>query len=230
MSRNLAAQYSRLGLSPGATRDEVVAAFRACALREHPDVGGCAASFQEVQAARDALLACPVSAREPASVRMYRYRGRGEHVADKLSLLGSVVVPTGLGMLVGLRLLYQDDGNRVDGTGVRAGGNSRVRMSELRPPGHLQASYDVRRATTVSQEEELRDAKAEKIPLGGGGVTGSPENGRKSLACNPSERRQAQICDKSQSKQVSASESRATSVDASSGLASAVPSSDSNRK
>lgn len=131
MSRSLATHYARLGLSPGATRAEVAAAFRARALREHPDVGGCASAFAELRAARDALLAPGVGSWEPASIRMYRYRGRGAHATDKFALLGSVVLPTGLGMLVGLQLLYRDDGNRVEGAGVRAGGNSRVRIDDL---------------------------------------------------------------------------------------------------
>lgn len=133
----LAHHYARLGLKPGsATHADVTAAYRAMALRHHPDVGGSGEEFAAVQAARDALLRVPEgSCQELGSLRMHHYRGSRERAADKWGLIGAVVLPTALGMVVGLRLLYVDTGNVTEGRGVRAGGNSRVRLSDLRRLG-----------------------------------------------------------------------------------------------
>lgn len=153
----LAQHYARLGLKPGgATHAEVTAAYRAMALRHHPDVGGSTEEFAAVQAARDALLRVPErSFQELGSLRMYRYRGSRENAADKWGLLGAVVLPTALGMVVGLRLLYVDTGNLTEGRGVRAGGNSRVRLSDLRRIGdEAAASRAEAAAAAMSREVE----------------------------------------------------------------------------
>ena len=47
--------YERLGVSPDATAQEIKSAFRSLALRSHPDKGGDAERFQEVQEAFDIL-------------------------------------------------------------------------------------------------------------------------------------------------------------------------------
>lgn len=49
--------YAALGLAPGASAEEVRAAYRRLALETHPDRGGGAAAFSRVQAAHHALLA-----------------------------------------------------------------------------------------------------------------------------------------------------------------------------
>jgi hypothetical protein len=51
-----------LGLAPGYRRDELEEAFRACARRLHPDVGGDTAEFQRVVEARDTLRGQPAGA------------------------------------------------------------------------------------------------------------------------------------------------------------------------
>jgi hypothetical protein len=49
--------WETLGLEPGATAAEIKAAFKALSRRLHPDSpGGDAAAFQQLVAARDALL------------------------------------------------------------------------------------------------------------------------------------------------------------------------------
>lgn len=177
MSSRLAQHYARLGLTPGnATHADVTAAYRALALRHHPDVGGSASAFAELQAARDALLTAPQGAGgELGSLRMYRYRGNSECASDKWGLLGAVVFPTALGMLVGLRLLYVDNGNVTDGRGVRAGGNSRVRLADLRRVGNNESAVpansaaeeaDGRRAIVVpsSNAASLRSYAAHRAP------------------------------------------------------------------
>ena len=58
-----------LGVRPGATADEVARAWRALAARHHPDVGGDAAHFRDLVAARDRLLALT---RNPAPVLVVR--------------------------------------------------------------------------------------------------------------------------------------------------------------
>jgi len=59
-----------LGLSQGATHDEVKRAFRSAALRTHPDHGGDEASFIAVKRAHDIAIAALGSPRRP------RKRGR----------------------------------------------------------------------------------------------------------------------------------------------------------
>ncbi len=49
-----------LGLAPGATADEIKRAFRALALRTHPDRGGDDASFIDGKRALDVALAATV--------------------------------------------------------------------------------------------------------------------------------------------------------------------------
>ena len=47
--------YQTLGVSPGATADEIKRAYRRLASQHHPDKGGDKSRFQEIQAAYDAL-------------------------------------------------------------------------------------------------------------------------------------------------------------------------------
>jgi hypothetical protein len=163
MSR-LAQHYARLGLTPGASHAEIAAAFRAHALRQHPDCGGSASTFAALHAARDALLSAPPGAGELGSLRMYRHGGSAERASDKWALLGAVILPTAVGMAVGLRLLYVDAGNAAEGRGVRAGGNSRVRLSDLRRMG---SGEGAERVTAVN---ELVGG-SEPVVVGEGGAT-----------------------------------------------------------
>jgi curved DNA-binding protein len=48
--------YQTLGLSPGATPEEIKKAYRKLASKHHPDKGGDTAKFQEIQQAYDGLL------------------------------------------------------------------------------------------------------------------------------------------------------------------------------
>lgn len=128
MSRRLVPHFSLLNISPTSSASEISAAFRAAALRSHPDVGGCAAHFAELQAARDACLAS-TRGRELSSLRMHDYRGSDHRAGDKWQLVGSVVLPTAVGMAVGVRMVMGDSGG---GEGVRAGGNSQVRVERRR--------------------------------------------------------------------------------------------------
>lgn len=128
MSRRLVPHFSLLNISPSASASEISAAFRAAALRSHPDVGGCAAHFAELQAARDACLAS-TRGRELSSLRMHDYRGSDHRAGDKWQLLASIVLPTAVGMAIGVRMIMSDSGG---GEGVRAGGNSQVRVERRR--------------------------------------------------------------------------------------------------
>jgi len=49
--------WKELGLKPGATKDEVEAAFRAQAKKRHPDAGGSTEAFQRLERARREALA-----------------------------------------------------------------------------------------------------------------------------------------------------------------------------
>lgn len=49
--------WAVLGLSPGASADDVARAWRALAARHHPDAGGDPVRFRELAAARDAIVA-----------------------------------------------------------------------------------------------------------------------------------------------------------------------------
>jgi DnaJ-class molecular chaperone len=49
--------YQVLGLAPGATKEEVEAAYRAAAKAAHPDQGGTDEAMAEVNAARDRIKA-----------------------------------------------------------------------------------------------------------------------------------------------------------------------------
>jgi hypothetical protein len=95
---------------------------------------------------------------------MYRHGGSAERASDKWALLGAVILPTAVGMAVGLRLLYVDAGNAAEGRGVRAGGNSRVRLSDLRRMG---SGEGAERVTAVN---ELVGG-SEPVVVGEGGAT-----------------------------------------------------------
>jgi hypothetical protein len=58
-----------LGLAGVPTRDDIISAFRRCALICHPDYGGTAEAFREIVKARDALLAMAVDKKPHPSSR-----------------------------------------------------------------------------------------------------------------------------------------------------------------
>ena len=47
--------YEVLGIQPGATKDEIRAAYKRAAMKHHPDRGGSPKAFQDVQEAYTAL-------------------------------------------------------------------------------------------------------------------------------------------------------------------------------
>lgn len=122
----LAAHYARLGLRPpppAHSRADVVAAYRAAALRAHPDRGGCASDFAALTASYEAVLNAGANARvyAPASTRVYgaranRTAGEGSHV------LLAMLLPAALLAGVSARAVLAA---RVDRPGLRAGGTSR---------------------------------------------------------------------------------------------------------
>lgn len=115
----IAIHYARLGLQPGATRTEIAAAYRAAALRSHPDRGGDAVAFAAVRDSYDAILRSMVQ-HQPASLRSFS-QGKGDW--DGIwGILGAVVLPSAVGMGVGIRLMVSG-GER---EGLRAGGTSRI--------------------------------------------------------------------------------------------------------
>lgn len=78
--------YSTLNLSPDASEDDVKKAYRRLSKRHHPDVGGDAEVFREVQEAYDVLS-------DPARRRRYDETGSAEDNSAKvLSLLRNLVV------------------------------------------------------------------------------------------------------------------------------------------
>lgn len=126
MLGHLAVHYSRLGLHPSATRAELAAAYRAAALRHHPDKGGSATAFAEIKESYEILerYSGP-RAYQPASLRYAHSRG-GDW--DGIwGILGSVVLPTAVGLGVGIRLMYVG-GER---GGLRAGGTSRISLQSV---------------------------------------------------------------------------------------------------
>lgn len=114
-ARMLRAHYARLGLSPGATGAEVAAAYRAAALRCHPDRGGTAGEFAAVTESYEVVKRGGHGG-DVASVRSY-VRGRG---GEGWGIVGAVVLPAVLGLAVGVRMVV--GGGERDG--LRAGGNS----------------------------------------------------------------------------------------------------------
>jgi len=82
---NMAAARSILGVGPGARPDEVERAFRAAAVRAHPDRGGDAHQFRQAVAARDVLRPSrrPVRPGAPSPVVVVRKRSLGQVVRDE---------------------------------------------------------------------------------------------------------------------------------------------------
>lgn len=132
-STNMAAQhYIRLGVKPPFTKAQLAAAYRAAALKHHPDRGGNAAEFAALNESYQVL--CRHSsggAYTPASLRSFTSSTRGDSSAI-WGIMASVVLPTAIGMGVGIRMMYV--GGERDG--LRAGGTSRLLISDTRTFEH----------------------------------------------------------------------------------------------
>lgn len=122
----LAHHYLRLGLSPSvtpATRAQLSAAYRAAALKHHPDRGGSASAFAAIRESYEFLDAHARASRpyQPASLRSF---ARPNYSSDNWALFGSVLLPSAVGLAVGIRLMYTGS----ERSGLRAGGTSRVML------------------------------------------------------------------------------------------------------
>eukprot|EP00178_Gracilaria_changii_P016677 TRINITY_DN479_c2_g1_i1.p1 TRINITY_DN479_c2_g1~~TRINITY_DN479_c2_g1_i1.p1 ORF type:complete len:134 (-),score=17.73 TRINITY_DN479_c2_g1_i1:1984-2385(-) len=125
----LSAHYLRLGITAPITRAQLAAAYRAAALKHHPDRGGNASEFAAIHESYRVLCRQAVDgvAYDPASLRSFNSSTRGDASA-MWGILGTIVLPTAVGMGVGIRLMYS--GGERDG--LRAGGTSRLVISD--PP------------------------------------------------------------------------------------------------
>lgn len=116
MSRRLQ-HYARLGLRPPVSRTELANAYRAEALRVHPDRGGDAKSFSDLRESYEALLAEREYA--PASTRAFRVNsGRNRGAGGIIALM---VVPVTLAAGISINVLY----SKGESVQLRAGGASR---------------------------------------------------------------------------------------------------------
>ena len=118
----IAAHYARLGLRQPCTREQIVAAYREAAFREHPDHGGNAAKFAQLNSSYQAALQhCRVY--DPASLRSHGVAGQGR--AGKSSetnrFLMSVFLPVTTLAAVSIKLVYSS----TESAELRAGGTSR---------------------------------------------------------------------------------------------------------
>lgn len=118
--------YARLGLNPGASRAQLGAAYRAAALKYHPDRGGDATSFAAIQESYEAILATSRPAYSPASMHSHAGPAAAGDWADMWGIMGAVILPSAVGLAVGIRLMYTG----ADRSGLRAGGTSRVVVRE----------------------------------------------------------------------------------------------------
>lgn len=127
VSPNMATQhYIRLGVRPPVTKAQLAAAYRAAALKHHPDRGGNAAEFAALNESYQVL--CRHSgggAYTPASLRSFTNSTPGDSSAI-WGIMASIVLPTAIGMGVGIRMMYV--GGERDG--LRAGGTSRLFLSD----------------------------------------------------------------------------------------------------
>lgn len=126
MLRQLTPHYTRLGVAPTVTRAQLSAAYRAAALKHHPDRGGKASTFAAIRESYEVLLTHLNRTRtyQPASLRSFRSSSQ-----DRSGFWGiffSVLAPTAVGLVLGVRLMYT--GN--DRKGLRAGGTSRFRIPD----------------------------------------------------------------------------------------------------
>lgn len=136
MSLPLAFHYARLGLKPSASRSQLATAYRAAALKNHPDTGGDAVSFAEICESYEAILSTARPDYIPASVRSHAASSANDW-KELLGIMGAIVVPSAIGVAVGIRLMYTG----ADRSGLRAGGTSRV---VIREDGAVEGFHDAR--------------------------------------------------------------------------------------
>lgn len=133
----LTLHYARLGLHPGATRAQVAAAYRAAALKYHPDTGGDAVSFAAIRESYEEILSTSHTSYAPASVRSHAARSDGDW-KELWGIMGAIVVPSAIGVAVGIRLMYTG----AERSELRAGGTSRV---VIRGDGVVEGFHEARR-------------------------------------------------------------------------------------
>ncbi|CAN8070362.1 unnamed protein product [Agarophyton chilense] len=123
--------YLRLGVSAPVTRAQLAAAYRAAALKHHPDRGGSATEFAAIHESYQILCRQGIggAAYEPASLRSFTNSTPSDS-STVWGILGTIVLPTAVGMGVGIRMMY----NGGERDGLRAGGTSRLVISDS-PPG-----------------------------------------------------------------------------------------------
>lgn len=118
---HLSAHFLRLGITPPATRAQLAAAYRAAALKHHPDRGGEGKTFAAITDSYETLLrhSHRVNYR-PASLRSHA-DAHGHDDSPFFGMVPAVIIPSVMGIIVGVRLVLFG-GER---EGLRAGGASR---------------------------------------------------------------------------------------------------------
>ena len=91
--------YDALGVQPGATNADVRRAFKAAALKHHPDKGGDARIFRYLSTVRDILL-------NKAKRERYDYHGRAPFEEEFSKMPSGGAAHGGTGGLPGQRVLF----------------------------------------------------------------------------------------------------------------------------
>lgn len=118
---HLVTHFLRLGLSPSANRAEISAAYRAAALKHHPDRGGSAPEFAAITDSYHKLIrGTNQRFYRPASLRSF-VDSQASEPSPFAGIFTAVVLPSLIGIFVGVRFVYFG-GER---EGLRAGGVSR---------------------------------------------------------------------------------------------------------
>lgn len=148
---HLVSHYLRLGLTPPVTRAEISAAYRAAALKHHPDRGGRGTDFAAITDSYNQLMRGGGNGEyyRPASLRSF-VDSRSDEPNPFSGIFTAIVVPSLIGVLVGVRLIYFG-GER---QGLRAGGVSRCSSEELH-----QSTKEVSRQQLEQLREQQRQGK-----------------------------------------------------------------------
>lgn len=153
----LGAHYARLGLAAGRvyTRTEVAAAYRAAALRTHPDLGGCAQAFAQLTASYEAAIAAtkPPRVYAPSSLRSHGSASHsgGTRGKENARFIAALIIPVFTLTAVSVRLLQ---GSK-DGAELRAGGTSRVSPIDARFHASVRACANEHTGARVSGEASV---------------------------------------------------------------------------
>lgn len=150
---HLISHYIRLGLSGPATRSEISAAYRAAALKHHPDKGGSAPTFAAITDSYNSLMRAVDRDFHPSHHGQYRPASLRSFVDSQRTepspftgILTAIVVPSLIGILVGIRMVYFG-GER---TGLRAGGNSKFTDDEI----NMHSSQKSKSAQELRNEQQ----------------------------------------------------------------------------